>query len=113
MSKISPAGYENRELSCTLYKYRFPLVNITNTTFTITRFAFDGSNIRSQYFRRTASVLQAGEFFWRIKRLEGVNSLFEVPVQTDQRRIGSRLHLSYSMYTSSGRNHRVQSFGKY
>ena len=33
----------------------------------------------SPYFRRTASVLHAGEFFWRIKRFEWEDFLFKVP----------------------------------
>jgi hypothetical protein len=33
----------------------------------------------SPYFRRTAYVLHAGEFFWRIKRFEWENFRFEVP----------------------------------
>ena len=48
----------------------------------------------SPYFRRTASVVHAGEFFWRIKRFECENFRFEVPC----RRIDDRKLLAFIMY---------------
>ena len=48
----------------------------------------------SPYFRRTASVVHAGEFFWRIKRFECENFRFEVPC----RRIDDRKSLAFIMY---------------
>jgi hypothetical protein len=45
-------------------------------------------------FRRTASVVHAGEFFWRIKRFECENFRFEVPC----RRIDDRKSLAFIMY---------------
>jgi hypothetical protein len=47
----------------------------------------------SPYFRRTASVLHAGEFFWRIKRFECENFRFEVPC----RRIDDRKSFAFIM----------------
>ena len=62
----------------------------------------------SHYFERWASVLHAGEFFWRMDRFNAANFRIEELVSMDQwAEVGS---LSYTVCTlETRRKHRLQS----
>ena len=62
----------------------------------------------SHYFERSASVLHAGEFFWRIERIKAASLRIEALVSMDRwLEVGS---LSYIIRTlETRRKHRLQS----
>ena len=62
----------------------------------------------SHYFERSASVLHAGEFFWRIEQFEAANFRIEVLVSMDRRvEVDSLLCIICTPETR--RKHRLQS----
>ena len=49
----------------------------------------------SHYFEKSASVLHAGKFFWRIERFKAANFLIEALVSMEQWRKSAAFHILY------------------